>query len=218
MTGNTYACFEPSVDYMVVKFPKWAFDKFVYAKRTLGTQMKATGEVMSIGTSFEQAMMKAVRSVELGLNDFNMPKFVEMDVETLRKKLHDCDDERIFCVYAALKKGISAEEVHGITMIDCWFLNRLKNLIEMEESLKEGELTEEKYLRAKELGFLNKTIEALSGQKVKNPRFASYKMVDTCAAEFAAETPYFYSVFDKDNEAEEFIKEHNELVKNEIYG
>ncbi|MBE6898102.1 MAG: carbamoyl-phosphate synthase large subunit [Ruminococcaceae bacterium] len=208
VTGNTYACFEPSVDYQVVKFPKWAFDKFVYAKRTLGTQMKATGEVMSIGTSFEQAMMKAVRSVELGLNDFNMPKFVEMDVEALRKKLHDCDDERIFCVYQALKKGISIDEVHEITMIDNWFLSRLYNLIEMERNLADGELTEEKYLRAKELGFLNKTIEAFSGQKVEKPRYATYKMVDTCAAEYKAETPYFYSTFDEENEAAQFIEEH----------
>ncbi len=208
VTGNTYACFEPSVDYQVVKFPKWAFDKFVYAKRTLGTQMKATGEVMSIGTSFEQAMMKAVRSVELGLNDFNMPKFMAMDVEALRKKLHDCDDERIFCVYQALKKGISIDEVHEITMIDNWFLARLYNLIEMERTLAEGELTEEKYLRAKELGFLNKTIEAFSGQKVEKPRYATYKMVDTCAAEYKAETPYFYSTFDEENEAAQFIEEH----------
>ncbi len=208
VTGNTYACFEPSVDYQVVKFPKWAFDKFVYARRTLGTQMKATGEVMSIGTSFEQAMMKAVRSVELGLNDFNMPKFVAMDVEALRAKLHDCDDERIFCVYQALKKGISIDEVHSITMIDNWFLSRLYNLIEMERTLAEGELTEEKYLRAKELGFLNKTIEAFSGQKVTKPRYATYKMVDTCAAEYKAETPYFYSTFDEENEAAQFIEEH----------
>ena len=219
VTGNTYACFEPSVDYQVVKFPKWAFDKFVYAKRTLGTQMKATGEVMSIGTSFEQAMMKAVRSVELGLNDFNMPKFVEMDVEALRKKLHDCDDERIFCVYQALKKGISIDEVHQITMIDNWFLSRLYNLIEMEQTLAEGELTDEKYLRAKELGFLNKTIEALSGQKVTKPRYATYKMVDTCAAEYKAETPYFYSTFDEENEAAQFIEEHkNDKKKILVFG
>ncbi len=209
VTGNTYACFEPSVDYLVCKFPKWAFDKFVYAKRTLGTQMKATGEVMSIGTSFEQAMMKAVRSVELGLNDFNMPKFVAMSVEELRAKLHDCDDERIFCVYQALKKGISVEEVHEITMIDNWFLNRFMNLIEMEETLKAGDWTEETYHRAKELGFLNKTIEALSGKKVENPRYATYKMVDTCAAEHKAETPYFYSTFDEENEASQFIEEHD---------
>ncbi len=208
VTGNTYACFEPSVDYMVVKFPKWPFDKFVYAKRTLGTQMKATGEVMSIGTSFEQAMMKAVRSVELGLSDFNMPKFLEMSREELQKKLHDCDDERIFCVYAAIKKGISLDEIHSVTMIDLWFLSRLKNLIDMEEELKDGALTDEKYLRAKRLGFLNKTIEALSGQKVENPRHSSFKMADTCAAEYKAETPYFYSTWDDENEAEHFLAEH----------
>ena len=111
VTGNTYACFEPSVDYLVVKFPKWPFDKFVYAKRTLGTQMMATGEVMSIGTSFESAMMKAVRSVELGLDSFNLPKFADKTKEELLELLHNCDDERIFCVYEALKKGIPAEKI-----------------------------------------------------------------------------------------------------------
>ena len=133
VTGNTYACFEPSVDYLVVKFPKWPFDKFVYAKRTLGTQMMATGEVMSIGTSFESAMMKAVRSVELGLDSFNLPKFADKSREELLELLHNCDDERIFCVYEALKKGITPDEIHAITMIDCWFINKLNNLREMEQ-------------------------------------------------------------------------------------
>ncbi len=213
VTGNTYACFEPSIDYLVVKFPKWAFDKFVYAKRTLGTQMKATGEVMSIGTSFEHAMMKAVRSVELGLDSFNMPKFIEMPLEELHKSLHNCDDERIFCVFAAIKRGIALEEIHNITMIDMWFLNKLKNLCIMEEELKDGALTEEKYLRAKKMGFLDKTIEAFSGQKVENPRCGVFKMVDTCAAEYKAKTPYFYSTFDKENEAAEFLEEKNSNKK-----
>ena len=119
VTGNTYACFEPSVDYLVVKFPKWPFDKFVYARRTLGTQMMATGEVMSIGTSFESAMMKAIRSVELGLDTFNLPKLAGKSAEELTELLHNCDDERIFVVYAALKKGVSPETIHQITMIDC---------------------------------------------------------------------------------------------------
>jgi carbamoyl-phosphate synthase large subunit len=122
VTGKTYACFEPALDYVVIKFPKWAFDKFVYAKRTLGTQMKATGEVMAIGTSFEQAMMKAVRSVELGLDSMNMPKLAKLSDEELLKKLETVDDERSFQVYEALKRGISVDQIHDMTMIDKWFL------------------------------------------------------------------------------------------------
>ncbi len=209
VTGKTYACFEPAIDYVVIKFPKWPFEKFVYAKRTLGTQMMATGEVMSIGTSFEQAMMKAVRGAELGLTTMNLKKLEDQTTDYIREKLHDCDDERAFVIYEALKRGVRPEEIHEITKIDNWFLYKLLNLIKMERSLADGELTDEKYLAAKKLGFLDETIEQLSGQKIKNPRFASYKMVDTCAAEFAAETPYFYSTYDEENEAEEFIKEHD---------
>lgn len=206
VTGKTYACFEPSIDYIVAKFPKWPFDKFVYAKRTLGTQMKATGEVMSIGTSFEQAMMKAVRSIELGTVTMNLPKILELSDEEVIQKLHDCDDERIFVVYAALKRGVSVEQIHEITMIDEWFLYKLKNLSDMEAWLGEGELTDKKYRMAKKMGFLDKTIEELSGQKVEHPQRAVYKMVDTCAAEFSAETPYFYSTYDAENEAAEHIQ------------
>ena len=208
VTGNTYACFEPSVDYLVVKFPKWPFDKFVYAKRTLGTQMMATGEVMSIGTSFESAMMKAVRSVELGLDSFNLPKFADKTKEELLELLHNCDDERIFCVYEALKKGIPAEKIHEITMIDCWFINKLDNLRKTEEMLANcEELSEDLYLRAKKYGYLDSTIERFSGKKVEHHRKGVYKMVDTCAAEYKAQTPYFYSTYDEENEAEEFIEE-----------
>ena len=203
VTGTTYACFEPTIDYVVVKFPKWPFDKFVYAKRTLGTQMKATGEVMSIAPTFEQAMMKAVRGAEIRHDTLSSPKFEEMSLEDLRAQLHVCDDERIFCVYEALKRGISVDEIHQITMIDEWFLYKLLNLSDCEKELKNGVLTEELYCKAKKMGFLDKTIEALSGDKIKNPMVPVYKMVDTCAAEFAAETPYFYSTFDQDNEAVE---------------
>ncbi|MCI8501325.1 MAG: carbamoyl-phosphate synthase large subunit [Oscillospiraceae bacterium] len=209
VTGKTYACFEPALDYVVIKFPKWPFEKFVYAKRALGTQMMATGEVMAIGTSFEQAMMKAVRGAELGLVTMNLKKLEDKTTEYIREKLHDCDDERSFVVYEALKRGISPEEIHEITKIDNWFLYKLLNLIQMERSLMDGELTDEKYLAAKKYGFLDETIEALSGQKIKNPQFAAYKMVDTCAAEFAAETPYFYSTYDEENEAARFIEEHD---------
>ena len=179
VTGKTYACFEPALDYVVIKFPKWPFEKFVYAKRTLGTQMMATGEVMAIGTSFEQAMMKAVRGAELGLVTMNLKKLKDQSTEYIRNKLHDCDDERSFVVYEALKRGVSPEEIHEITKIDNWFLYKLLNLIKMERSLSDGELTDDKYLAAKKYGFLDETIEQLSNQKIKHPRFASYKMMNT---------------------------------------
>ena len=216
VTGKTYACFEPAIDYVVVKFPKWPFDKFVYAKRTLGTQMKATGEVMAIGTSFEQAMMKAVRSIELGLDSMNLKKLKDLSDEDIRRKLHEPDDERSFVVFEALKRGVSIEDIHGITMIDNWFLSKLKNLAELEEWLADGELTEEKYDIAKRYGYLDSTIERMSGQKCPKRTRAVYKMVDTCAGEFKAETPYFYSTFDEENEAKEFIEHQNSGKKKVI--
>ena len=209
VTGKTYACFEPALDYVVIKFPKWAFDKFVYAKRSLGTQMKATGEVMAIGTSFEQAMMKAVRSIELGLDTMNLKKLEKLTDDEVVQKLHDVDDERSFVVFEALKRGVSPEKIHEITMIDNWFLYKLLNLAELEKWLAEGELTEEKYRTAKKYGYLDRTIERLSGQSCPMHQSAVYKMVDTCAGEFKAETPYFYSTFDEENEAAEFIEHQN---------
>ena len=209
VTGKTYACFEPALDYVVVKFPKWAFDKFVYAKRTLGTQMKATGEVMAIGTSFEQAMMKAVRSIELGLDTMNLKKLEKCSTDEIRERLHLVDDERSFTVFEALKRGITPEEIHEITMIDNWFLYKLLNLVELEKWLADGELTEEKYNTAKQYGYLDSTIERISGQKCPLHKHAVFKMVDTCAGEFKAETPYFYSTFDDENEASEFIEHQN---------
>ena len=209
VTGNTYACFEPALDYLVVKFPKWPFDKFVYAKRTLGTQMKATGEVMAIGTSFEQGIMKAVRSIELGLDSLTMPSLAAKTDEEIVDMLHNIDDQRLFVVFEALKRGVSFETIHAITMIDEWFLGKLKNLTNLEKELAEQPLTDELYLKAKKWGYLDSTIERISGQKPAHPRFAAYKMVDTCAAEFKAQTPYFYSTFDDENEAAEFIVEQN---------
>ncbi|MCM1579077.1 MAG: carbamoyl-phosphate synthase large subunit [Ruminococcus sp.] len=206
VTGNTYACFEPAIDYVVVKFPKWPFDKFVYAKRTLGTQMMATGEVMSIGTSFEHAMMKAVRSIELGLDSFNMKKLQKLSDEEIRSRLHNVDDERCFTLFEAIKRGVSLDAIHEITMIDKWFLAKLRNLVDLEKLLAEGELTEEKYDIAKRYGYLDSTIENISGQKCPKHRKAVFKMVDTCAGEFKAETPYFYSTFDEENEAKQFIE------------
>lgn len=201
VTGKTYACFEPALDYVVVKYPKWAFDKFVYAKRTLGTQMKATGEVMAIGTSFEQAIMKAVRSIELGVDSMNMKKYAKMSLDEIMEHLKVVDDERAFQVFEALKRGVTVEELHEKTMIDCWFLNKLLNLVHLEQWLADGTLTEQKYKLAKQYGYLDSTIERMSGQKCPMHQHAVYKMVDTCAGEFKAETPYFYSTYDEENEA-----------------
>ena len=208
VTGNTYACFEPAIDYLVVKFPRWPFDKFVYANRTLGTQMKATGEVMAIGTSFEQAMMKAVRSIELKLDSFNLPKLQMLSDTDVVRLLKRCDDERIFVIYEALKRDIEIGKIHNITKIDNWFLSKMQNLVKMECTLLKKELTPELYMQAKKMGFLDKTIQRLSGEDISKKQYASYKMVDTCAAEFKAETPYFYSTFDKENEAAQFLEEH----------
>ncbi len=219
VTGTTYACFEPAIDYVVVKFPKWPFDKFVYAKRDLGTQMKATGEVMAIAPTFEQAIMKAVRGAEISHNTLDDKEYEEYEKLSDASVLHQlsvCDDRRIFCVYEALKRGISVDKIHEITMIDEWFLEKLRNIIAVSNELKSGTLTEELYTRAKHIGFLDKTIEEMSGQTIENPLTPVYKMVDTCAAEFAAETPYFYSTFDKENEAEEFIAERKSDKKTVI--
>jgi carbamoyl-phosphate synthase large subunit len=239
VTGKTSACFEPALDYVVVKFPKWPFDKFVYAKRTLGTQMKATGEVMAIGTTFEEAIMKAVRGAEIGHDSLNDKICKTQDTETIRARLHDCTDERIFVVYEALKRGISMDEIFSITKIDRWFLSKLHNLVKMDAelssctavapgialaqsvALEQGVMPDQSidadtYLRAKRMGYTDKLIEALSGVKVTNPRRAVFKMVDTCAAEFSAETPYFYSTYDDVNEAAEFIKAKKSVKKTVI--
>ncbi len=207
VTGNTYACFEPTIDYLVVKMPKWPFDKFLYAKRELGTRMKATGEVMAIGTSFEMAMMKAVRGAEISTSTFNYKKFVDYTKEELLVKLPEMTDERIFVVYAALKKGVSVDEVFHITKIDRWFLHKFKNLIRYEERLANEPMTRDLYEEGKRLGYLDKDIAALSGQTLKFKKKAAYKMVDTCAAEFPAKTPYFYSTFDpsEHDEAKPFV-------------
>lgn len=212
VTGTTYACFEPAIDYLVVKFPKWPFDKFVYAKKTLGTQMKATGEIMSIGPSFEAAMMKAVRSIELGLDTMTKPAFTKLTDEEVENKLYDVDVDRAFCIYEALKRGISIERINEITKVDNWFISKLNNLVNLEKWLADGKLTQDKYNMAKKYCYLDKTIEKISGQSIEDcgirKKTAVYKMVDTCAAEFPAETPYFYSTYDDENEALEFIEQH----------
>ena len=204
VTGTTYACFEPAIDYVVVKLPKWPFDKFVYAKRTLGTQMKATGEVMAIGTTFEQAIIESCTGRGNLAGHLNMPKLKTLGDDEIRKLLHQCTDERLFVVFEAIKRGISYDEIFDITKIDRWFLGKLKTLSDMESALASGPLTDELYIEAKKMGFTDQAIERISGQKIGTPRRAVFKMVDTCAAEFAAETPY-YSTYDEENEAAEFI-------------
>jgi carbamoyl-phosphate synthase large subunit len=209
VTGSTYACYEPALDYLVVKFPKWPFDKFVYGNRKLGTQMKATGEVMAIGSSFEQAIMKAVRSVELGIDTLRLPRLAGKTDAEIEDLLSCCDDERIFVVYEALTRGIALERIHAATQIDRWFLAKLKNLADMEALLSQDGLTPQTYLAAKKWGFPDKAIERLSGQPVGDlHRPAVYKMVDTCAGEFRAEAPYFYATYDDENEAEQFLQAH----------
>ena len=174
--------------------------------------MKATGEVMAIGTSFEEAIMKAVRSTELGVDSMNMKKYEKMSLDEIMERLQVVDDERAFQLYEAMKRGKTVEELHELTMVDCWFLNKLMNLIELEREMAAKPLTEDLYLLAKQYGYLDATIERISGQKCPMHRHAVYKMVDTCAAEFAAETPYYYSVFGSENEVVETSGKKKVLV------
>lgn len=198
VTGKTCACFEPTLDYVVVKVPKWPFDKFVNASRILGTQMKATGEVMSIAPYFEAAIMKAVRGAEIGLDTLNNKALDGVDI---RERLKVQDDLRLFTVFKALKDGISIEEIHKITMIDEWFLGKLKNLADYEKSIDGKPLSKEMYEKGKRLGYTDKALKRISGGSLAYHKDCVYKMVDTCGAEFAAETPYFYSTYDEHCEA-----------------
>lgn len=210
ITGKTCACFEPTLDYVVVKFPKWPFDKFVGASRKLGTQMKATGEVMSIAPSFEMAVMKAVRGAEISLETLNYNKFPDdMDVV---ERLHEQDDLRIFTVFKALKEGISIEKIHEITMIDEWFLGKLKNLVDYEKMLESGKLDKDYYEKGKKYGYKDSTILKMAGKLPEKTLDAVYKMVDTCGAEFKAETPYFYSTYDSDCESREIERGEKERI------
>ena len=193
ITGKTCAFFEPTVDYVVVKFPKWPFDKFYGSSRRLGTQMKATGEVMAIGQRFEEALMKAVRGAEISLDTLNAPALSDAPV---RERLALQDDRRLFTVFEALKSGLSVDEIFAITKIDRWFLYRLRDMAALETRLAETGLQEGDYPLLKRLGYPDAAILRLSGAKSVPGWNYSYKMVDTCAAEFAAETPYFYSCTD----------------------
>ena len=206
VTGKTKACFEPTLDYVVVKFPKWPFDKFVYASRKLGTQMKATGEVMAIGRSFEQALMKAVRGAEISHDCLTDAKMRAMDDHALLEKIGMGDDERIFALYEALYRGISIRKLHEMTLVDEWFLAKLLHLCTLEKQLQTEDLTDSFIRTLKQNGFPDQTITRLSGGKTFSRLPYSYKMVDTCGAEFDAETPYFYASYDEEDEAEEFLK------------
>lgn len=210
ITGKTCACFEPALDYVVVKFPKWPFDKFVGASRKLGTQMKATGEVMAIAPSFENALMKAVRGAEISLDTLNARPISDNDLET---RLATPDDRRLFTIFEAIKAGVTLEHIHDITRVDTFFLNKLKHLADYEKSIENG-LDSEKYLQGKKFGYPDKALKRLSGcETLPCPRFTlSYKMVDTCAAEFDAETPYFYSVADGACEAVKFGRSGKPVV------
>ncbi len=211
VTGKTYACFEPTLDYVVVKIPKWPFDKFVKAQRTLGTQMKATGEVMAISSSFEAALMKAIRSLELGLFKLEQDIYKQLDGNEIVKKLEDINDERIFVIAEAIRRSVELEEIHNITKIDYFFLCKIKELVLMEEklkSLKIGQLDKDVLKRAKKMGFTDRVIakftnsskDEITELRKQEGIVATYKMVDTCAAEFEAQTPYYYSTYDNYSE------------------
>ena len=209
ITGKTYASFEPALDYCVVKMPRLPFDKFITAKRTLTTQMKATGEVMSICTNFEGALMKAIRSLEQHVDCLLSYDFSALSKEDLYERLKIVDDQRIWVIAEALRKGITYEEIHDITMIDLWFIDKIQRIVEMEDALKAGPLTVELLKEAKRIEFPDNVIARLTGKKeaeIKEMRYANgikavFKMVDTCAAEFAASTPYYYSCFGGECEA-----------------
>ena len=220
VTKKTYASFEPMLDYCVVKMPRLPFDKFISAKRTLTTQMKATGEVMSICDNFEGALMKAIRSLEQHVDSLMSYDFTALSREEILEKLEIVDDRRIWLIAEAIRKGISYDEIHNITKIDKWFIDKIAILVEMEQALKTQELTPELLKEAKRIEFPDNVIARLTGKSERqihdmrheNGIVAAYKMVDTCAAEFAAETPYYYSVFGSQNEVEETSGKKKVLV------
>ncbi|WP_300757443.1 carbamoyl-phosphate synthase large subunit [uncultured Oscillibacter sp.] len=211
ITGKTCACFEPTLDYVVVKMPKWPFDKFADASRSLGTQMKATGEVMAIAPSFEMALMKAVRGAEIGMDSLNRRN---TEGAPIWERLRRVDDRRLFTIFEAMKSGVSVEEIFSITKIDRWFLWKLRGLADFEQALEKDGLTAERYAEGKRLGYPDETLLRLSGadRLPEEPRKAVYKMVDTCGAEFDAETPYFYSSFDRFCESRAFPRSGRPVI------
>ncbi|MFI3177047.1 MAG: carbamoyl-phosphate synthase large subunit [Eubacteriales bacterium] len=220
ITGKTYASFEPALDYCVVKIPRLPFDKFITAKRTLTTQMKATGEVMSICTNFEGAFMKALRSLEQHVDSLMSYDFSQLSEEELLERLHLVDDQRVFVIAEAIRKGISYDQIHNITMVDYWFIDKIAILVEMEQALSTQELTVDLLKEAKRIEFPDSVIAKLTKLEeasIKKMRYdnhivAGFKMVDTCAAEFAASTPYYYSCFGSQNEAAETKPKKKVLV------
>ena len=220
ITGKTYASFEPMLDYCVVKIPRLPFDKFITAKRTLTTQMKATGEVMSICNNFEGALMKAIRSLEQHVDSLMSYDFTGLSDKELDEQLHVVDDRRIWVIAEALRRGVSYDKIHEITKIDRWFIDKLAILVEMENQLKNEPLTVELLKEAKRIEFPDSVIAKLTGttekeihdMRYENGIVAAFKMVDTCAAEFEASTPYYYSVFGSENEAIETNPKKKVLV------
>jgi len=220
ITQKTYASFEPMLDYCVVKLPRLPFDKFISAKRTLTTQMKATGEVMSICDNFEGALMKAIRSLEQHVDSLMSYDFTDLSVEELTEQLEIVDDMRMWRIAEAIRRGVSYEKIHEITQIDEWFIDKFAIIVEMENALKSEELTPELLKEAKRMEFPDNVIAQLTGKTEReihdmrhaNAIVAAYKIVDTCAAEFAAETPYYYSVFGSENEVEETRDKKKVLV------
>ncbi|MBD8973378.1 MAG: carbamoyl-phosphate synthase large subunit, partial [Clostridiales bacterium] len=210
ITGKTYASFEPALDYCVVKIPRLPFDKFIKASRKLTTQMKATGEVMSICTNFEGALMKALRSLEQHVNSLIYEDLGERPIEEIHEELHRVDDRRIFVVAEAIRRGITLEEIQNITKIDLWFLDKIENIVNMEKRLASEELTKELMFEAKRIEFPDEVIAQITGktkEEIHDLRFSydihpAYKMVDTCAAEFEASTPYYYSCYDGECEVD----------------
>ena len=220
VTGKTYASFEPALDYCVVKIPRLPFDKFISAKRTLTTQMKATGEVMSISDNFEGGLMKAIRSLEQHVDSLMSYDFTGLTDEELLEELAIVDDRRIWKIAEGLRRHISAAKMHDITKIDLWFIDKLQIIVDMENALKRGPLTESLLREAKRIEFPDNVIGDLTGhteREIKELRdqyniHAAFKMVDTCAAEFAATTPYYYSVYGSENEAVETKNKKKVLV------
>ena len=220
ITGKTYASFEPMLDYCVVKIPRLPFDKFISAKRTLTTQMKATGEVMAICNNFEGGLMKALRSLEQHVDSLIYEDYSEKETEEILEMLHRVDDRRIFVIAEALRRGVSYDIIHNITKIDPWFIDKLAILVEMEQELKTKPLTKELLAEAKRIEYpdtviaklTNKTVEEVKALRYEWGITAAFKMVDTCAAEFAASTPYYYSVFGSENEVVETTGKKKVLV------
>lgn len=222
ITGKTVAAFEPSIDYVVTKIPKWPFDKFAYGDRILGTKMKATGEVMAIGRTFESSFKKAVTSTEdknTGLLNY---KFTNYTTDQLIVDLAIQDDRRIFRLAEALTRGVTIDQINKITKIDRWFINKIKNIVDFSQNLKTAEFSLDLYIKAKEMGFLDteiarltqKSVDEIENFRKENKVHASFKIVDTCAAEFEAQTPYFYSTYGEECEVEE-IKNKKKSEKGE---